>query len=222
MNSFLYLYYAYLAVVALPILAGLFGYKHLGRDMRIFWIMMIITMITEIVTLIMAFMGLNNNWVHNVFLPIESTLFTYVLAGWLSKRSEKKVVYISLVTFISLHSYLAVFILDNKQMNTVTSTLMCIYYAILASYTIFQIQKADYGAIYQDYRFWICGALLFYSAGDLTFFRYYVAYSGITIWEAHILINIATYCTYAWGFRVHIRNGKRAKGEPAISGPVSF
>ncbi|MEE8418428.1 MAG: hypothetical protein V3S06_07175, partial [candidate division Zixibacteria bacterium] len=84
-----------------------------------------------------------------------------------------------------------------------TTCLSCILYAVISSYTLYQLQKDDSGSLYKDYRFWVSSALLLYSAGSLSFFAFTKLFPNI--WYAHMAVNIVVYLTFAAGFLCHIR-----------------
>ncbi len=203
MGNYLPLYMVYLASLFVPTSIGTYGYRQLKSEMKLLLALMVITIAVESFTFFLAIDQRNTNWVHHIYLPIEYGLIGLIFSRWQKTTFDKNVILFSIPLFV-IGGVMSVIVFRNlDQLNVFTTSLSCILYAVISSYTLYQLQKDDSGSLYKDYRFWVSSALLLYSAGSLSFFAFAKLFPNI--WYAHVAVNIVVYFTFAIGFLCHIR-----------------
>ncbi len=194
---------AYMASVIVPASIGTYGYRQLKFEMKLLLALMVITVAVEGFTFYLANDQRNTNWVYHIYLPVEYGLIGLIFSRWQKTTFNRNVILFSMPLFV-IACVMSVIVFRNlDQLNVFTTSLSCILYAVISSYTLYQLQKDDSGSLYKDYRFWVSSALLLYSAGSLSFFVFTKFFPSI--WYAHIWVNIVVYFTFAIGFLCHIR-----------------
>ena len=203
MENYLAFYMVYMASVIMPASIGAYGYRHLKFEMKLLLALMVITIAVESFTYYLAIGQRNTNWVHHIYLPVEYGLIGLIFSRWQKTTFNKNVILFSIPLFV-IACVISVIVFRNlDQLNVFTTSLSCILYAVISSYTLYQLQKDDSGSLYRDYRFWVSSALLLYSAGALSFFAFTKLFPSI--WYAHMAVNIVVYITFGVGFLCHIR-----------------
>ncbi len=196
-------YMAYMASVIVPASIGTYGYRQLKFEMKLLLALMVITVAVEGFTFYLANDQRNTNWVYHIYLPVEYGLIGLIFSRWQKTTFNRNVILFSMPLFV-IACVMSVIVFRNlDQLNVFTTSLSCILYAVISSYTLYQLQKDDSGSLYKDYRFWVSSALLLYSAGALSFFVFTKDFPYI--WYAHMAVNIVVYLTFAVGFLCHIR-----------------
>jgi hypothetical protein len=204
MQNYLPFYMVYLASVIVPASIGAYGYRQLKSEMKLLLALMMITLAVEGFSLYLALNQRNTNWIHHIYLPVEYALIGLIFSQWQKTTFDKNVILFSIPLFV-IACIMSVILFQNLgQLNVFTTSLSCILYAVISSYTLYQLQKDDSGSLVKDCRFWVSSALLLYSAGALSFFAFTKFFPGI--WYAHVGINIVVYITFAVGFICHIRH----------------
>ncbi len=203
MGNYLPFYMVYMASVIVPASIGTYGYRQLKFEMKLLLALMVITVAVEGFTFYLAIDGRNNNWVHHIYLPIEYGLIGLIFSRWQKTTFNKNVILFSIPLFVIVCVTSVIAFRNLDQLNVFTTSLSCILYAVISSYTLYQLQKDDSGSLYKDYRFWVSSALLLYSAGSLSFFAFTKLFP--IIWYAHVAVNIVVYITFGAGFLCHIR-----------------
>lgn len=197
------LYIVYMASVMAPASIGIYGYRQLKSEMKLLLALMVITIAVDSFTLYLAIDGRNTNWVHHIYLPVEYGLIGLIFSRWQKTTFNKNVILFSIPLFV-IACVMSVIVFRNlDQLNVFTTSLSCILYAVISSYTLYHLQKDDSGSLYKDYRFWVSSALLLYSAGALSFFVFTKVWPDV--WYAHLGVNVIVYITFAIGFLCHIR-----------------
>lgn len=203
MEKMLPFFMVYMASVIVPTSIGAYGYRRLKFEMKLLLALMVITLVVEGFTFYMAKDGRNTNWVHHIYLPVEYGLIGIIFSRWQKTIFNRNVILFSIPLFV-IACLMSVIVFNNlDQLNVFTTCLSCILYAVISSYTLYQLQKDDSGSLYKDCRFWVSSALLLYSAGALSFFAFTKLFPNI--WYAHVAVNIVVYLTYGVGFLCHIR-----------------
>jgi len=198
-------YSLYLPSILLPISVGAFGYRRLKTDMKLILSLFVITLIVESISLVVAYEGHNNNWIHYIYLPIEYSLIAVVFCMWQSGAVLKKIIIYSVPIFILANIGSIIFLKGISQMNNLANSLSCILYVCIASYTLFNLQVDDSGLMSGNYRFWVCSALLLYAAGSLSVYAFTEIIVSYMVYYVHLAVNIIANYLYMVGFLCHIR-----------------
>lgn len=206
MGNILPFYMIYLASVIVPTSIGTYGYRRLKLEMKLLLALMVITIIVEGFSLYLALNGRNTNWIHHIYLPIEYGLIGLIFSRWQKTTFDRDGILFSIPLFIVVNIISVIAFHNPDQLNALTTSLSCILYAAISSYTLYRLQQDDSGSLYRDCRFWVSSALLLYSAGALSFFAFGKLFPSPIIWYAHAGVNIVVYITFAVGFLCHIRH----------------
>lgn len=194
-----------LALVLAIVIIGISRYNRLTSDMKLLFFFMVATFIVESFSLYLAYYRGNNNWLHNIFLPIQYVMLVAVFQKWQRNKIIRNIFLLSVPVFLIADMVSIIAISGFYNMNGVALSLSCVFYAAISSFTLYNLEQNDSGLIYRDYRFWICSGLLIYSAGNLSFFAFIKLFPSYEIWYIHIVVNIATYILYGIGFLCNIR-----------------
>jgi len=216
MEKILIPYSIYLLSLLLPSLAGVIGFRRTNRDMKLLLVLFLTTLIVETMSLIVALNGYSNNWIQDIFLPIEYTFFALLFRMWQTGKMQKKLISYSIPVFILADLATLILLKNMDEMNSFAISLSCVFYVSMASYTLFTLEARDTGTMYKDYRFWICSGLLLYAAGSLSFYVFTRMIVVYAVYYVHLGVNMAANILYMTGFLYHIRSKSIAR--PSLSG----
>jgi len=145
--------------------------RYLGRFGNTFWgsfrWFMLITVILEVTGHILRSRGINNHGLYNLYMPVETLFYYYVLyrlcrdyfkvAYWLIPFTGIFCIlylYESISTGFSRYSYIT-----NSVMSVSVVIICCLYY-------YYFLKKEEYVNIYEHAPFWIITALFFFYLGS--------------------------------------------------------
>ena len=206
MENYSLVYMVYLASLVVPTSIGTYGYRQLKSGMKLLLALMVITIAVDSFGFYLAIDQRNTNWLYHIYLPVEYGLIGLIFSRWQKTTFNKNVILFSIPLFVIVCVTSVIVFRNLDQLNVFTTSLSCILYAVISSYTLYQLQKDDSGSLYKDYRFWVSSALLLYSAGALSFFAFGKLFPSPIIWYAHVAVNIVVYITFGAGFLCHIRH----------------
>lgn len=206
MNDILIPYLIYLPSLLLPVGTGIYGYRLLKFEMKLFLALFILALAVELVTFYMVIHGHNNVWVHSLYLPFEYALICLIFSRWQNGTIVKYAMLYSVPIFIVIEVLGLLFFPDIASLNLFAISLSCILYAVISSYTLIQLQFTDYGRLYRDHRFWMSSALLIYSTGCLSFYVFISIFPELPIYYIFLGVNAVSYILYMVGFLCNIRH----------------
>lgn len=205
MNTLLAFLIIYWISILIPAAIGAFNFRRLGLEMKLFFVLLAIALITELITYYLAFSGHSTNSVHNVYLAIELLMIGFIFSRWQDSRSTGNRILAVFSAVVLIHVVSIMFFLDIYEMNSFMLTLSCMLYAVVSALTLYNLQMKDTGSIYRNYVFWVSSGLLIYSAGCLSYFAFAKILLSNMIWQLHIVVNIVAYCLFSVGFLCHTR-----------------
>lgn len=184
----------------LPIAAGVFTLSRLKLDMKILLVLFILIAVVDASTLILMLRGDAFEWIHYIYTPIEYCLLIWALSLWQEKPFIARLLRLSIPAFAVICG-LNMLALDKLvKVNGFEVSISLIVYVIVSAYTLYNLQKNDYGSIWGDYRSWICATLLLYSAANLVQFATMLFAFSIQLWQFHLVLVILSNILYAGAF----------------------
>jgi hypothetical protein len=184
----------------LPIAAGVITLSRLKSDMKILLFLFILIAVVDVSTFILALRGNEYEWIHYIYTPIEYCLFIWALSLWQDKPFARRLLRLSIPAFAVICGLNVLALGKLVKTNSFEVTLSLIVYVAIAAYTLYNLQKNDYGSIWSDYRSWVCATLLFYSAASLVQFATMLFAFSLQLWQFHLVLNMISNIFFAGGF----------------------
>lgn len=203
---FLFLSYISAGFILIPLIIGLKRYKYLERQNFIILSLLIVSLLTEIISLILIMYFKKSNIVlYNSYILIETVLL-YFYFKHIQSSSIRRISTVFLIIFI-LTSIYELAISKIQSMNAVSFTLQSIY-SIVFSLLAFQqmLREQKYNNILQAPVFWINSAILLFFTGNLFLhlFSQYLQEHALNaffeLWAFHSFFNIVFYTLISIGF----------------------
>lgn len=184
----------------LPVVAGVFTLSRLKSDMKILLILFILIAAVDVSTMILASRGKAFEWIHYIYTPIEYGLFIWTLSLWQEKLSIRRLLRLSIPAFAVICGLNILALHKLMKVNSFEVSVSLIVYVIVSAYTLYNLQKNDYGSIWSDYRSWICATLLLYSAANLVQFATMLFAFSFQLWQFHLVLIMLSNILYTGGF----------------------
>lgn len=190
----IYIGYISLFSTILPLFFGYLNRKTLGAELRVLYLLLLISLLTDMVTVY-----LSANRINNLFLFHLYTFFEYVLLSYIFHLlfKDRKLSWLVLGCTLLLFAFSildATWIHSLREMNTLTVFTESI---ILISYTgifFYQfLQRLEFSDPLANPFFWFNAAVLFYFAGNLFLFifsNYVLSEPSNMLWVINHVINI--------------------------------
>jgi hypothetical protein len=189
--------------VLAPLVAAIWAIRRMQRGMPILLILFAIAALTECTIWYGLLRGIQFEWVHHIYTPVEYGLFATVFAMWDDNLRIKKIILASIPLFAIICLLDAFFGKSMAVMNSLTISISLVLYVLLSSYSLLKLQADELAPILKNHRFWIYSALLLYSSGALVYFAllYYLpADLIISVQYLHSAVNITANLLYSGGF----------------------
>jgi hypothetical protein len=212
----LYMFYAYLIIIALSFLAGLSVYFQKGSPayLRLFPVFLIVTLFFNAYGLYLSLHGYHNVGIFNAYNLISTSFFLYVLRSNIVNHRIRKIVIWTLILFVSFAIWNAIFWQKMENFNNVTFALGSLFIVAFSfAYFIETFQKRYAVNLLHEPSFWICSGLIFFNTCALPYFGLIhmidnlpqLMLARITI--AELILNMLLYSTFAIAFlcRLQIR-----------------
>lgn len=188
-----------------PVIIGVYGYRRLRPEMKLLLGLFAFALFIDILSYFVASAGRSNNWLHYLYFPVECAIIALIFTRWQTNSLARKLIVFAAAFIILFHVISAIFLVDIRYLNSYAMTLLCLFYAVLSSYSLYELQRDDIGTLFEDYRFWVSAALFLYSGAELVYFAFNNIFLKSGLWYAHILVNIVTYAIFTVGFICNIR-----------------
>ncbi|MBI5645749.1 MAG: hypothetical protein HY962_02365 [Ignavibacteriae bacterium] len=200
----------------LPCFLGFFLLPSLSRDLRILLALVSAGVLGEVATWIAIDyvstnpQDMNLLWIFHIFTIAEFIFLMMIFNTWHMGRRSRKAVSIAgpvvLVILIAAKMYQG--IKGTEQFDSFATTIEGIVVVTLAVLTLIYLTSDDIVHIFEDPRFWVVSAIMFYFAGNLIIFALGQEALGVlradntteAIWTMHSALNITANCLYAYSF----------------------
>ena len=187
--------------ILIPLILGIFLFKDLSKDLRLFMYYIVLSFVTDLVSFIVMSYSYRNAPILNIFTVLEFIFLIYILSIW----NTYKIFIIIFKALIPLFviAFVLLDILGVEKFNeikTISRTISIGILIIFSVITLFTISDAVKIPIYLDPRFWITSGILIYCAGNLLLFLFGIfIYEGEEIYFIHNFSNILANIFYAGG-----------------------
>lgn len=154
----------------LPLGLGVFKWKHLSFELKILSAYLLLSLLTDVVTLQLAINSINNLSLLYVFTVLEFLLFSTIYYKIYRSLRLKRVIIIVAIVFLGV----VVFNLYEQGIASYATAPRTIESIIFTTYSIiyfYQIVRGSFAyKVEKDSMFWFNGGILVYFAGSLLFF----------------------------------------------------
>lgn len=200
----------------LPCFLGFFLLSSLTKDLRILLALVTAGVLGEVATWIFIDylstnpQDLNLLWIFHIFTIAEFIFLMMIFNTWHTGRRSRRTVSIAgpvvLVILIAVKLYQG--LKGTEQFDSFATTVEGLVVVTLAVLTLIYLTSDDIVHIFEDPRFWVVSAIMFYFAGNLIIFALGQEALGVlradntteAIWTMHSALNITANCLYAYSF----------------------
>ena len=207
----------------LPCFLGFLFFRSLKTDLRILLALVAAGVILEVASWIsteIAFQrreDANIMYVFHIYTIAEFILLLLIFRQWhLGRKNEKTVLTTGLVVLsliIASKIYTGIWQVG-EDLDTIASTVEGVVVVTLAVLTLINLTGDDIIHIFEDPRFWVVSAIMFYFAGNLIIFALGLGELSVDdqeiIWSMHSALNISANTLYAFAFYLSHVRAKRA------------
>ena len=200
-----FIFYAFL-ILLLPCSIGLVRYSRLGASERYVLQLCGIGFVLDCVGTVLWLSKTPNLWVGHVHTIIEFALLAGVYLHAFDGFVRKRIIRITLISFVALNLLSNLFLQDFEQFNSyvkIVEAIVLIVFSLLYFYKLASELKVS--KLERHPMFWINAAVLIYFGSNLFVFlysNYILFYSqelGIRIWFIHALFFVLHNCLLAIG-----------------------
>ncbi|MGH1363613.1 MAG: hypothetical protein ACRBF0_08660 [Calditrichia bacterium] len=189
--------------ILLPFTIGISVRKSFNLANGLFWSYIVFLTIVQLGMMWLAGMRINNIWILNLMIPVQSVWLAYLLYLWAKRPQMRVYLNLSLGLLISVWIVSQYFIGSLHRLNFVTLSIQCVIFSILCVLALYGLIERQAGIVHQDERFWFILGLLFYFAGTSLFYTLgYVLEeeNSRSLWIIHSFTNIIANLLHSWGF----------------------
>ena len=221
-NSFLF--YAVLASLLFPPIAGVIRFKRLSREFRVLFFFFSIGALIEFVQVWMAMHGINNLWTSHVYHAGEFVVFMWVLAFWEENPRVNRLMVLSISVYLVLWVILKFTFNPMMQEADTLALPVHIVFTLLSIRLLHGLVEKERGLLFTMPKFWFLAGLLIYSSGDLVMYAlkstiYQLsAESYVKVWQYHWLVDAIANTLFAAGFFGVFEGGGRLRNRVQRSG----
>ncbi len=184
----------------IPFLFGLFSYRKLGKDMKLFLLYFFLILPMDIRILYLGYHHLPNLIELNLFIVIEYALLMAVLSYWQPKKRLRSILQVSILLFLVAWVGLKVSGWPLLDLFFYFKTIEAVFIVIVATNVLYRLNFDERIVLLSRYSFWIsAGFLIYFSMSVLLF----VLAAGLKIhppYYFHVVLNIVANLFYAGGF----------------------
>ena len=200
----------------LPCFLGFFLLPSLTRDLRILLALVTAGVLSEVATWIAIDYVITNQrsqnllWMFHIFTIAEFIFLMMIFNIWHAGRRSRRAVSIAgpVVLVILIAAKLYQGLKGTEQFDSFATTIEGLVVVTLAVLTLIYLTSDDIVHIFEDPRFWVVSAIMFYFAGNLIIFALGQEALGVlradettdTIWTMHSALNITANFLYAYSF----------------------
>jgi hypothetical protein len=193
------------ASILVPFGAGLLHLKYQDGPKKIFFYLIGITVLTEMLLHYFAWLWSNNLFIHNIYILAEFTLTMLVFYHWLKNRAIKALMLISIPVFFIIWGYIT-YIQGIMPLNSISSSIECLILSFIAAVYLIQLMKDFKKSPFNLGSFWITTGVFIYFTSTTFFFgmfNYWVYSANQNLINSlafiHSIINIFCNLLYAKG-----------------------
>lgn len=163
----------------LCLLTGILVINKIKKSVFFFFVpyMVIVVFVDIIANYLPLKINGSNQWLFNLYLPIQNLFFSFVFYFSLNRRSAKNLVIIGLVLFLLFYFSNLFFIQGFWEFNNYSFVFTAIFMIIYSGVSLLQMAKSDTSkSLYRNPLFWVSASCLIFFTGFATFFAVYFYY----------------------------------------------
>ena len=180
-----------------PVIAGFFSYYSCTKEMRILFLYLIISILVDIVSLLLALADINNMVLFHVYTLLEYSFLIIVFSCWQKNNALAKALRISIPVFVLISMGAKIFLEDPLRYDNFSSSFESSILATVSAYTLLKLVGENLESLFTMPRFWVSLAVLIYFTGNLFTFA---LGSVIFTWTVQHTLGIIANLCYAGGF----------------------
>ena len=165
--------YAVVTIVStlFPVLTGVARFKLQPRDLRVFFVLMVINSIDSFAQFGLALYNINNLWAVHVYYVIEMPMMLWMFSMWYTKGEGVKIInFVLSVTFVLFWIVSKLTFESMLEPSTYVGPISRVLLTIVSIRALFEISKETARSILTDHRFWVAAGTIIYMAGAVMFY----------------------------------------------------
>lgn len=160
----MYYLFIYYTILILGIVIGFYRFKKLAKSTRVFWLLLIVTMISELCAYLCNKLISINYLVYHIFSPLQ---YCFVALGF-NKELKLEVIKISIPLMIITSIIISVWFQPVSKLNTFYINLNFFITTLIAVYYLWKLLKLDTEYSFSVFPlFWISCGFLFFNISNL-------------------------------------------------------
>lgn len=165
--------YVDIASNLIPFGIGISRIRNIQRERWVFFVFILVAMVTEVVTFWMATQHIHNLWVLQCYNVVEYGSLIILFAAWQHKIVIRKLEYWSIAVFLAMWTLFKIGGIEKfSDPAEYTHTVSSLFLVVAALVALSDLMKDNELVIFRDARFWISSSVLIYFAGNIVLFLY--------------------------------------------------
>ena len=189
-----------------PLSAGIYVRKYMTFEMKVFFLYIVISQVSDIMLAFFGIRNINNLWLTHIFVIVEYGFLMWLFASWQKSGLLKGLLLGSIPALVLIGILAVIFFVDVRRSNTVTWPVSSLMMTAVSAYTLIRLQAESSGSVFREPRFWISSAALLYFSSSLAVISLGNVIASLPREQAHRLIaihsmlNLLANIGYAGGF----------------------
>ncbi len=153
------------------ILGGIFLYKSINKESRIFLVYQLISFVFSISGIYVGrVLDQTNLWLIHLYTPIQFGFLMWVFSSWQENLNVKRLFQLLIPTFVLVWAIAALFVEHKNEFNTFSRPTESILLIIASGYTLYQVNKEKVESLFSQPSFWFGSGTLIYFTGMVVLF----------------------------------------------------
>lgn len=186
----------------IPAVVGIIAWRKLSDDLKIFLILFLIAGTVEILSLVLANLGVRNLLLGNLFIMFEFSFFVYVISMW--KTGLRRKLLVGLIpVFLTVYVVLQLMYYSWQDINQLGKLLQLLILIIVALFSLYEDVILSLQSVVRNYKTWILlGMLLYFGGTAFSFLLGEAMFAGEMPhgWLVHSIINTIANVSYGASF----------------------
>lgn len=201
--------------ILLPLIIGVFYFKHLDKIFKLFTFFIAYGCITEILSIYIRFQHLGTNSIYNLYTLLETICVALILSLEIQQKAIKYFMYGCVIFYIALHFIFRYNPIEYNYLNYNIKIVECLILIILSGLCIMFNSANSRVFIFYNSEFILALSFLFYFGVTLMVFAIRDLMSDQStkqaftqIWVIHSVVNIITNVIFAVSIWLNYRQRK--------------
>jgi hypothetical protein len=191
----------------LPFIAGLIRLSSIGRSFRLFFLFVIVSLLSEGSSFILQKQGVHNIWVIHTYILLSTVLLLAMYNEWFREyRFLRLSIWILNIIFVLFWIFSKWTIERFPEPPVYTLSVSDITLMGVSLLSFATLLRVGNDSLLREPRFWVSLGVLIFTAGNLTPFLFIgasVKFSqndAVTLWMIPWWMNAVSNCCYTWAF----------------------